>query len=60
MTLNTAQQKQGPNAKIKQTIGATIIINQQQHTHRLRALSRSYWGLKLFYWPNLRPRLCCC
>ena len=36
--------KQGPNTKIKQTIGATIIINQQHHTHRLRALSRIYRG----------------
>ena len=34
--------KQGPNTKIKQTIGATMIINQKQHTRHLRALSRSY------------------
>ena len=47
--------KQGPNTKIKQTIGTTIIINQQQHTHRLRALSRSYWWLKLILLAKSSP-----
>ena len=47
--------KQGPNIRIKQTIGATIINNQQQHTHRIRALSRSYWGLKLILLAKSSP-----
>ena len=45
MTLSTAQQNKDQIQKIKQTIGAAIITNQQQHAHRLRTLSRSYWGL---------------
>ena len=47
--------KQGPNTKIKQTIGATIIIYQQQHTHRLKALSRSYWGTKFILLAKSSP-----
>ena len=47
--------KQGPNTKFKQTKGATIIINQQHHTHHLRALSRIYWGLKLILLAKSSP-----
>ena len=48
----TAQQSKD---QIKQTKGATILINQQQHTHRLRTLSRSYWGLKLILLAKSSP-----
>ena len=49
--------KQEPNKQIqkKQTIAATTISNQQQHTHRLIALSRSYWGLKLIVMAKSSP-----
>ena len=50
MTLSSAQQN-----KDQRTIGATIIINQKQHTRRLRALSRSYWGLKLILLTKSSP-----
>ena len=50
MTLSTAQQN-----KDQKTIGATIIIKQQRHTHRLRTLNRSYWGLKLILLAKSSP-----
>ena len=42
MTLSTAQQNKDQMQKKKktQTLGATIIINQQQHTHRSSAQSK--------------------
>ena len=56
MTLSTAQQnKDQMQKKNKKKIGATIINNQQQHTHRLRTLSRSYWGLKLILLAKSSP-----
>ena len=36
-------------------MGAPIIINQQQHTHHLRTLSRIYWGLKLILLAKSSP-----
>ena len=57
MTLSTAQQNKNKIKKKikKKTIAATTISNQQQHTHRLRALSRSYWGLKLILMAKSSP-----
>ena len=50
MTLSNAQQN-----KDQKTIGATIIIKQQRHTHRLRTLNRSNWGFKLILLAKSSP-----
>ena len=47
--------KQGQNTKHPKTIVETM--NQQQQTHRLRTLGRSYWGLKLTLLAKSPPQI---